>query len=108
MAVVRDVEHPMQIENYNRLIAALDGDARNAMHSILGFLELISEGSLDVTQREYVEACRAAADRHCRTLEDVRLVLGLMPEEKQIKIRFAPGELFARVAEIIGLAAGRK
>ena len=51
----------MNIKNVRGLLEVLDGDTRNAMHSILGFLELISEGKLDPAQREFVGACRAAA-----------------------------------------------
>src|SRR5580658_7375791 len=102
------MENRMRIENLKGLIDAVDSDARNAMHSILGFLELVSEGALNPMQREYIEACRAAAERHCRGLEDVRLVLGLAPEEKQVSTDFAPADLFARIAEVIGVVARRK
>jgi CheY-like chemotaxis protein len=98
----------MKIENVNGLIEVLNGDARNAMHSILGFLELLSEGVLDPAQFEYIEACRAAADRHFRGIEDVRVILGMAPKEKPVITNFAPGDLFAQVAEVIGVIARRK
>jgi CheY-like chemotaxis protein len=98
----------MKIENVNGLMEVLNGDARNAMHSILGFLELLSEGVLDPAQFEYIEACRAAADRHFRGIEDVRVILGMAPKEKPVLTNFAPGELFAQVAEVIGVIARRK
>jgi CheY-like chemotaxis protein len=97
----------MKIENVKGLIEVFNSDARNAMHSILGFLELVSDGALDPAQREYIEACRAAADRHFRGIEDVRVILGLAAEEKPAITHFAPGELFARVAEVIGVIARR-
>ena len=98
----------MKIENVNGLIEVLNGDARNAMHSILGFLELLSEGVLDPAQLDYIEACRAAADRHFRSIEDVRVILGMTPKEKPVITNFAPGDLFAKVAEVIGVIARRK
>ncbi len=98
----------MNIKNVRGLLEVLDGDTRNAMHSILGFLELISEGKLDPAQREFVGACRAAADGHCRGIEDVRLVLGLVPEEKQAIADFAPGDLLRGVAEVIGVTAKQR
>jgi CheY-like chemotaxis protein len=98
----------MKTENLKGLIEVLDSDARNAMHSILGYLELVSERALDPAQRAYVESCRAAADRHCRGLEDVRLILGLIPEERHVITDFAPADLFARIAEVIGVITRRR
>jgi CheY-like chemotaxis protein len=98
----------MNIDNVKGALEVLNGDTRNAMHSILGFLELVSEGGLNPAQHEFVEACRAAADRHCRRIEDVRLVLGFIPEERQVVTHFAPKDLFADVAEVIGALARRR
>jgi len=98
----------MNINNVKGLLEVLDGDTRNAMHSILGFLELISEGELDTAQREFVGACRAAADGHCRGIEDARLVLGFVPQEKQAMADFAPGDLLRGVAEVIAVMAKQK
>jgi CheY-like chemotaxis protein len=94
--------------NVDNLIEVINSDTGNAMHSILGFLELLSEGALDPAQRAYVEACRDTADRHCRGIEDVRLVLGLIPEERQTITDFAPENLFVRVIEVIETIARRK
>lgn len=98
----------MKIENVKGLIEALNGEARNTMHSILGFLELVNEGGLDPGQREFIHSCRVTADRYCRGLDDLRLVLGLIPEEKQVITDFAPEDLFADVAEVIRVVAGRQ
>jgi CheY-like chemotaxis protein len=98
----------MKIENVKSLIEALNGEARNTMHSILGFLELVNEGGLDPAQREYIHACRVTADRYFRGLDDLRLVLGLIPEEKPVISDFAPEDLFADVAEVIRVVAGRQ
>jgi len=98
----------MKVEHIKGLIEVLNGDARNAMHSILGFLELISEGELDPAQREYVAACRVATDRHFRGIEDVRIILGLVPDEKPVITHFSPGDLFARVTEAIDIVAAQK
>jgi len=98
----------MNSESVKGLVEMLNGDARNAMHSILGYLELVAEGTLGSRQREYVEACRGAADRHCRGIEDMCLVLGLTPEERQVATQFAPADLLARVVKVIGVSARRK
>jgi hypothetical protein len=101
----------MKIENVKGIVEVLDGDARNAMHSILGFLELLSEGALNPEQREYLEACRAVADRHRRDIEDALLVLGVISDENQVITHFVPAELFARVRDVtsvIGKSKGCK
>jgi CheY-like chemotaxis protein len=98
----------MNINDVKGLLEVLDGDTRNAVHSILGFLELINEGQLDPAQREFVAACRTAADRHCRGIEDVRLILGFIPDERQVVTHFAPKDLFADLAEVIGAMARRR
>jgi hypothetical protein len=91
----------MKIDNVKGLLEVLHGDTRNAMHSILGFLELVSEGALDREQREFIEACRAEAEQQCRGIEDVRLILGLIPEERQAIADFIPQNFFSGVAEVI-------
>jgi CheY-like chemotaxis protein len=68
----------------------------------------VSEGALDPVQREFVDACRVAAEHHCRGIEDVRLVLGLVPEERQAIADFVPQDLFSGVAEIMGAMARPK
>lgn len=98
----------MKIENVKGLMEVLNGDARNAMHSILGYLELVSEGPLNPLQREHIEACRMAVDRHFHGIEDASIILGLAGEEKPVITRFAPGDLFGRVAEAVGIIARRK
>jgi hypothetical protein len=62
----REWSFAMKKLNVNNLIEVINSDTGNAMHSILGFLELLSEGALDPAQRAYVDACRDTADRHCR------------------------------------------
>lgn len=96
----------MNIENAKSLLEVLNGDARNAMHSILGFLELVAEGDLAPPQREYIEACRAAADRHFRGIEDLGIILALGPKERSVITNFAPAGLFNQIADVIaGIAA---
>jgi CheY-like chemotaxis protein len=98
----------MKIENIKGLMDVLNGDARNALHSILGFLELVTEGALNPAQRENIEACTVAVDRHFRGIEDARVILGLTPEERPAVTIFMPGDLFGRVAEAVGIIARRK
>lgn len=98
----------MNIETVKGVLEVLDGDTRNAMHSILGFLELIAEGELDQAQRKFVEACRAAAEQQCRGIDDARLVLGLIHGERQVIADFDPQEFFSGIADVIGAMAQRK
>src|SRR5580700_6563339 len=95
-------------ENMTGLLEALNGDARNAMHSILGFLELVGEGPLSQAQREYVEACKTAAGRHFRGVEDVRILLGSTPSERPVIVDFMPSDVFAGIVDTMDGLAGRK
>jgi CheY-like chemotaxis protein len=98
----------MKTINTSGLIEAFNGEARNSMHSILGFLELVREGPLTPAQGDHIEACRTAADRHFRSVEDVRTILGVVSEERPVVTNFVPSDLFGQVADVVGLITGRK
>jgi CheY-like chemotaxis protein len=54
-----------------RVIAKLDGDIRNEMHSLMAMLELIAEGPLTDAQYEHLRTCKSSADRLLRSVETV-------------------------------------
>jgi CheY-like chemotaxis protein len=58
------------------LMAKLENDARNELHSMLGMLELIAEGPLAPSQSNYLRACRSSADHLLRTIQNVSMLLG--------------------------------
>jgi hypothetical protein len=80
----------MNTKTVKGVLEVLYSDTRTVMHSILGFFELLSQRQLDAAQREFVEACRHTANRHCRGIESARLILGLVPEERQVLADFGP------------------
>lgn len=60
----------MQVKEIEAVRNRVSNDARNAMHAILGFLEVISEGNLSEMQRTQLALCRGAADRLLRVLSN--------------------------------------
>jgi hypothetical protein len=57
------------------LMAKLENDTRNELHSVMGMLELIAEGPLAPSQSNYLRACRSSADRLLRTIQNVSVLL---------------------------------
>ena len=97
----------MKTESVKVVLGLLNSDARNAMHSILGFLDLARDGTLDPAQRKYIETCQGVAERHFRCIEDVQAILGIGQVEDLEQINFRPVEMFARVVEVMGVIAER-
>lgn len=54
-----------------QLVAKLENDSRNELHSVMGMLELIAEGPLTELQYDYLRTCRSGADRVLRTVQSV-------------------------------------
>ena len=82
-----------------RLIANLECDARNELHSIMGMLELIAEGSLSDLQYERLRACKSSADRLLRSIQNVHQLVcaeTVIPQRAQVDLR-------AVVADTAGL-----
>ena len=67
-----------------QLVAQLENDARNELHSVMGMLELIAEGPLTQLQYDYLRACRSGADRVLRTVQNVSEFLS--PESEQAQV----------------------
>lgn len=68
----------------NWLIAKLESDARDELHSLMGMLELIADGPLAASQSNYLTACRMSADRLLRTIQNVSVLLSQEPYEAQV------------------------
>src|SRR5579871_5236041 len=82
-----------------RLIANLECDARNELHSIMGMLELIAEGSLSDLQYERLRTCKSSADRLLRSIQNVHQLVSAettKPQQAQVDLR-------AVVADTAGL-----
>ena len=89
------------------MITKLENDARNELHSVMGMLELIAEGSLTQLQYDYLRACRSSADRLLRRVQDVSEFLSPESERSQI-CDFDLREAIASVTCLMETLAQRK
>jgi len=61
----------MTDQTITNLLSYLSNEARNAMHSIVGLMEMRADESRDAAERAGVDSCRASADRLLRSIDDV-------------------------------------
>ena len=82
----------MTNQNITYRLGYLSNEARNAMHSIVGLMEMRVEGSCDAGEQASVDLCRASADRLLRSLDDVQALFSdpaqipIEPEEFDLQI----------------------
>jgi CheY-like chemotaxis protein len=62
----------MTNQNITNLLGYLSNEARNAMHSIVGLMEMRVQESCDAGEEASVDLCRASADRLLRSIDDVQ------------------------------------
>jgi CheY-like chemotaxis protein len=62
----------MTNQNITNLLGYLSNEARNAMHSIVGLMEMRVDASRDPGEQASVDLCRASADRLLRSMDDVQ------------------------------------
>lgn len=89
------------------VIAKLESDARNELHSVMGMLELIAEGPLAPSQSNYLRACRSSADRLLRTIQNVSVLVGQETGEGPIS-DFGIQETVLGVTSLMQAVAERK
>ena len=89
------------------LIAKLENSARNGLHSVMGMLELLAQGPLTTSQREYLSVCRSSTDRVLRTIQNV---VELLSTENEVSLasEFDLQKLLAEIAGITKILAERK
>ena len=58
----------MQPDDLQEVLSRIRNEARNAMHAVLGTLDLIAEGPLTGEQRNYLSLSKATAERLLRTI----------------------------------------
>jgi len=90
-----------------QLIAKLENDAKNELHSVMGMLELIAEGPLSQLQYDYLRSCRSSADRLLRKIQNVSEYVG--PENEKFQTcEFDLQEVAAGVTSLMEMQAQRK
>ena len=90
-----------------RIVAKLENDARNELHSVMGMLELIAQAPLTQAQSDYLRACKASTDRLLRSVQNVSAFLAPDTEKAQIS-GFDLYELVADSATLMEALAQRK
>ena len=68
------------------IIAKLENDIRNELHSIMGLLELIAQGPLTPAQSDNLRACKGSADRLLGSVRNVSAFLSAESDEVQISV----------------------
>ena len=103
-------EHPVPVKrtpDVERIVAKLENDARNELHSVMGMLELIAQGPLTQAQSGYLRACKSSTDRLLRSIQNVSAFLA--PETEKAHISgFDLYELVADSATLMEALAQRK
>jgi CheY-like chemotaxis protein len=95
----------MTNQNITNLLGYLSNEARNAMHSIVGLMEMRVEESRDAGEQAGVDLCRASADRLLRSIDDVQALFSdpaqatSAPEEFDLQIAFED------IIELLNLSA---
>lgn len=95
----------MTNQTISNLIGHISNEARNAMHSIVGLMELHADESRDDAERSGMEVCRASADRLLRAIDDVQALVSDdalapgLPEEFDLQIALED------IIELVNLSA---
>src|SRR5579864_7694314 len=82
-----------------QILAKLENDTRDEIHSILGMLSLIAQGSLTRAQSNFLRACKLSADRLLRSVQDVSLLLNHELEPHQSAVF----DLYETINNLAGL-----
>ena len=68
------------------IIAKLENDIRNELHSVMGLLELIAHDPLTPAQFDNLRACKCSADRLLGSVRNVAAFLNAESDEVQISV----------------------
>jgi CheY-like chemotaxis protein len=82
-----------------RMIAKLERDARNEIHSIMGMLELVADGPLTDLQYQHLRACRSSAHHLLRSVQNIYQLICAETSEPTL----SNFDLQHFVADIVGL-----
>ena len=90
-----------------QIIAKLENDVRNELHSVMGMLELIARGPLTQAQSEYLRSCKASADHLLRSIQNVSAFLSSDADAARTAI-FDLHEVLANLTNLMKALAARK
>jgi len=86
----------------------LSTEARNSMHTILGFMDLANDSRLNQAQRAAATTGRSSADRLLRSIDDVRELVSQLPSPPALSEELDLTLLAGEIADLMNLASGRR
>jgi len=90
-----------------QIIAKLENEVRNGLHSVMGTLELIGQGPLTPAQSDYLRACKASTDHLLRSVQNVSIFCSSETEDARVSL-FSLHEAMSDLMNLMEPLARRK
>jgi len=87
------------------LLGYLSNEARNAMHAIVGLIEVRLDQPCDAAERTSLDICRASADRLLRAIDNVRALFFDEPQDPNAWEEFDLQAALENIIELLNLSA---
>jgi two-component system, sensor histidine kinase len=95
----------MTNQNITNLLGYLSNEARNAMHSIVGLMEMRVDASCDAGEQASVDLCRVSADRLLRSIDDIQALFCDQPQTPGVPEEFDLQIALEDILELLNLSA---
>ncbi|HEX4592883.1 MAG TPA: response regulator [Bryobacteraceae bacterium] len=95
----------MTNQSITNLFGYLSNEARNAMHAIVGLMEMRVDEPRDPGERASMDICRASADRLLRSIDDVQALFSDEPTAPSAPEEFDLHGVLADALEVLNLSA---
>jgi two-component system, sensor histidine kinase len=95
----------MTNQSMTNLFGYLSNEARNAMHAIVGLMEMRVDEPRDPNERANLDVCRASADRLLRSIDDVQALFSDEPATPTASEEFDLQTVLEDVLDLLNVAA---
>jgi CheY-like chemotaxis protein len=95
----------MTNQSITNLFGYLSNEARNAMHAIVGLMEMRVDEPRDPNERANLDICRASADRLLRSIDDVQALFSDEPATPSASEEFDLQTVLEDVLDLLNVAA---
>src|SRR6266852_4275699 len=95
----------MTNQSITNLFGYLSNEARNAMHAIVGLMEMRVDEPRDPNERANLDICRASADRLLRSIDDVQALFSDEPSTPNASEEFDLQTVLEDVLDLLNVAA---
>ena len=95
----------MTNQSITHLFGYLSNEARNAMHAIVGLMEMRVDEPRDPHERANLDICRASADRLLRSIDDVQALFSDEPATPNASEEFDLQSVLEDILELLNVAA---